>query len=275
MNSLSFKTRFGWISTFEEKGKIVKIKFGKHRNKNISKNLRKLKIKINSFFNKKNKTIKSNFLIEGNTIQKKVWRELTKIKIGKTKSYGEVAKKFKISPIIIGATVIAIGTSLPELLVSLYSILFLNNQEAIGIVVGNVLGSNIANVSLVLGFCAIMYKILFESNILKDLLFIFSLGLYVVGCILYNISINYIHGICLLLLFLGYFKYLIKNNANSVVEDKELSIQIIRVALMIILSIIGLSIGTNLIVENAINISDMLGINELIVGTTIVALGTS
>ena len=102
MNSLSFKTRFGWISAFEEKGKIVKIKFGKHKNKNISKNLKSLKIKINSFFNKKNKTIKSNFLIEGNTIQKKIWHELTKIKIGKTKSYGEIAKKFKLSPRHVG-----------------------------------------------------------------------------------------------------------------------------------------------------------------------------
>ena len=102
MNSLSFKTRFGWISAFEEKGKIVRIKFGKHRNKNINRNLKTLKIKINSFFNKKNKRIKSNFLIEGNTIQKKVWRELTKIKIGKTKSYGEIAKKFKLSPRHIG-----------------------------------------------------------------------------------------------------------------------------------------------------------------------------
>ena len=102
MNSLSFKTRFGWISAFEEKGKIVKIKFGKHKNKNISKNLKRLKIKINSFFNKKNKTIKSNFLIEENAIQKKVWRELTRIRIGKTKSYGEIAKKFKLSPRHVG-----------------------------------------------------------------------------------------------------------------------------------------------------------------------------
>ena len=102
MNSLSFKTRFGWISAFEEKGKIVRIKFGKHRNKGINRNLKTLKNKINSFFNKKNKRIKSNFLIEGNTIQKKVWYELTKIKIGKTKSYGEIAKKFKLSPRHIG-----------------------------------------------------------------------------------------------------------------------------------------------------------------------------
>ena len=102
MNSLSFKTRFGWISAFEEKGKIVRIKFGKHRNKGINKNLKALKNKINSFFNKKKKRIKSNFLIEGNTIQKKVWHELTKIKIGKTKSYGEIAKKVKTSPRYVG-----------------------------------------------------------------------------------------------------------------------------------------------------------------------------
>ena len=102
MNSLSFKTSFGWISAFEEKGKIVRIKFGKHKNKNISKNLKSLKIKINNFFSKKNSSIKSDFLIKGNPIQKKVWRELTKIKMGKTKSYGEIAKKFRISPRHIG-----------------------------------------------------------------------------------------------------------------------------------------------------------------------------
>ena len=102
MNSLSFKTKFGWISVFEEKGKIGMIKFGKHKNKSINKNLRKFKSKINNFFNKKNRKIKSNIHIEGNKIQKKVWREMTKIKIGKTKSYGEIAKKFKLSPRHVG-----------------------------------------------------------------------------------------------------------------------------------------------------------------------------
>ena len=102
MNSLSFKTRFGWISAFEEKGKIGSIKFGKYRNKTISRNLINLKIKINSFFNKKTRTIKSNFFINGNSIQKKVWHELIKIKIGKTKSYGEIAKKFNLSPRYVG-----------------------------------------------------------------------------------------------------------------------------------------------------------------------------
>ena len=102
MNSLSFKTKFGWITAFEEKGKIVRIKFAKHQNKSITKNLINLKNKISDFFNKKSKTVKFNFLIIGNNIQKKVWNELTKIKIGETKSYGEIAKMFNLSPRHVG-----------------------------------------------------------------------------------------------------------------------------------------------------------------------------
>ena len=102
MNSLSFKTKFGWISAFEEKNKIVRVKFGKHKCKSTSKSLIRLKSQINFFFNKKNKNIKSKFLIKGNCTQKKIWNELVKIKLGKTKSYGEIAKKYKLSPRHVG-----------------------------------------------------------------------------------------------------------------------------------------------------------------------------
>ena len=64
MNCLSFKTKFGWIGAFELKDKIFKVKFGKHRNIFISKNLKKFKTCLVNFLNKKNKTIKANFLIE-------------------------------------------------------------------------------------------------------------------------------------------------------------------------------------------------------------------
>ena len=102
MNSLSFKTNFGWISAFEEKNKIIMIKFGKQKNRSISKNLKKIKSNINSFLNKKNEIIKFDFPIKGNAIQKKVWRELCRIKIGETKTYGEIAKKYKLSPRHVG-----------------------------------------------------------------------------------------------------------------------------------------------------------------------------
>tara|TARA_Y100000590_G_scaffold469223_1_gene655630 strand:+ start:2223 stop:2675 length:453 start_codon:yes stop_codon:yes gene_type:complete len=102
MNSLSFKTNFGWISVFEDKKMIVRIKFGKHRNKSVSQNLKKIKTNIINFLNKKTKVIKSNFFAAGNPIQKKVWKELTRIKLGQTKSYNEIAKKYKISPRYVG-----------------------------------------------------------------------------------------------------------------------------------------------------------------------------
>ena len=102
MNSLSIKTKFGWISALEQRNKIVKVKFAKNKNKSVTKNLKKFRNNLINFLNRKNNIFESNFLIEGNAIQKKVWNELIRIKLGKTKSYGEIAKKFKLSPRHIG-----------------------------------------------------------------------------------------------------------------------------------------------------------------------------
>ena len=102
INSISIRTKFGWISAFEEKGKITRVKFGKCKNLYVSKNLKKFKKSLNDFFEKKSKHIKSNFLIKGSSIQKKIWVELKNIKFGKTKTYGAIAKKYKLSPRHVG-----------------------------------------------------------------------------------------------------------------------------------------------------------------------------
>ena len=102
IKQISIKTKFGWISAFEENDKIFKIKFGKHKNRSTSKNLKKFKNSLNNFFKGKSKSLKSNFLIRGNPIQKKVWGELKNIKFGKTKTYREIEKKYKLSPRHIG-----------------------------------------------------------------------------------------------------------------------------------------------------------------------------
>ena len=99
---ISIKTKFGWISAFEQNNKIYKVKFGKCKNKSTSNNLKKFKSSLNKFLTKKNKFLKFNTLIVGNSIQKKVWNELKKIKFGKTKSYGEIARKFNFSPRYVG-----------------------------------------------------------------------------------------------------------------------------------------------------------------------------
>ena len=98
----SIKTKFGWITAFESEGKIFKIKFGKEKKQTNSKVLVKLLRNLQKFSNLETKKIKAPYILKGNKIQKKVWRELKKIKIGKTKSYGEIAKKHKLSPRHVG-----------------------------------------------------------------------------------------------------------------------------------------------------------------------------
>ena len=102
IKKISVKTELGWISAFENNGKIFEVKFGKHKNKSVSKNLKRFRNNLINFLNRKNNAFESDFLIEGNIIQKQVWKELTRIKLGKTKSYGEIAKKFKLSPRHVG-----------------------------------------------------------------------------------------------------------------------------------------------------------------------------
>ena len=99
---ISFNSKFGWISAVEEKDKITEVKFSKTKNLGSSLTLKKFKNNINNFFSKKTKTLKDPFKLEGNLLQKKIWIELKKIKFGQTKSYGEIAKKLKISPRYVG-----------------------------------------------------------------------------------------------------------------------------------------------------------------------------
>ena len=99
---ISINTRMGWISAFENEGKIFRIKFGKLKKQKKSKILQNFKKNILQFFDKKISNIRAPHKLIGNKIQKRVWSELKKIKIGQTKSYGEIAKKYKISPRHVG-----------------------------------------------------------------------------------------------------------------------------------------------------------------------------
>ncbi len=102
INKLSVKTKFGWITAYEKHGKIFKISFSKVDKQKNSKVLLFFKNELLRFFNKKNFIFKTKFEIEGNKIQKKIWLYLKKIKKGETKTYGEIAKKFNISPRHVG-----------------------------------------------------------------------------------------------------------------------------------------------------------------------------
>ena len=100
--TISFQTKFGWISAFEKKGKITEIKFLKTKNVGKSLILKKLKNMINEYFSKQKTSFNLPLEINGSLLQKKIWKELIKIPYGKTKSYGDIAKIVKTSPRYVG-----------------------------------------------------------------------------------------------------------------------------------------------------------------------------
>ena len=101
-NTISFKSKFGWISASEKNNEILSVSFAKSKNRGKSILLNKLKKNLNNYFSKETKKINSNILLEGSNLQIKIWKELIKIPYGKTKSYGEIAKIVKTSPRYVG-----------------------------------------------------------------------------------------------------------------------------------------------------------------------------
>ena len=101
-NTISFKSKFGWISASEKNNEILSVSFAKSKNRGKSILLNKLKKNLNNYFFMKTKKINSSILLEGSKLQIKIWKELIKIPYGKTKSYGEIAKIVKTSPRYVG-----------------------------------------------------------------------------------------------------------------------------------------------------------------------------
>ena len=100
--TISFSTKFGWVSAIEENEKITEIKFLKIKNVGKSLILKKLKKLINEYFSKQKTSFNLPLEINGSLLQKKIWKELIKIPYGKTKSYGEIAQIVKTSPRYVG-----------------------------------------------------------------------------------------------------------------------------------------------------------------------------
>ncbi len=102
-NTISFNSKFGWISATEINNKITKICFSKKKARGkMSISLKNLKKKVRLYFQNKTKKIDIEIKVRGNQLQKSIWRELRKIKKGEVKSYKEIAKKLRISPRYVG-----------------------------------------------------------------------------------------------------------------------------------------------------------------------------
>lgn len=191
----------------------------------------------------------------------------------------KIAKKFGIPPIVVGLTIVSLGTSAPELAVSLIASLEGSN----GITIGNVLGSNIFNTLMVLGITSMIMPIIIKKGtVIKDYIvnIIVAIALLILtfGRTLFNKEpeLNRLSGLILLIGCIVYTINLIKNAKDgSNDNDSSEEIKVFSSCIKIIIGIIGIILGGNLVVNSASNIAYSFGLSDKLVGLTIVAIGTS
>ena len=191
-----------------------------------------------------------------------------------------IARRYNISPLIIGLTIVSFGTSAPELMVSLQAALGGNPDIAIG----NVVGSNIANLALVLGLTVIIFPIIIDKNTLRidwPVMMVASLLFW------YFISdgvISMYDGIFFVSILAAYIFYLFYNSSKSEGDEEVLELEGFKVKWMQSLSVmlslvalgcVGLIIGADFLVDGASKIASEFGVSDHIIGVTIVAFGTS
>jgi len=190
------------------------------------------------------------------------------------KGGSQLAKYFGLSTIVIGLTVVAFGTSLPELVVSLAAAL----EGSPTIAVGNVIGSNIANVGLVLGLSSLVFPLTIKFTQVK-----IDLGIYMIVCLLFTYfcmdgQIIRMEGLILFACIIAYTWFSITypaKNKNPEIGQINTNIALSKSLLLIILGILLLSFGASIFITGAIDIARYFGISEIVIGMTIVALGTS
>jgi cation:H+ antiporter len=188
----------------------------------------------------------------------------------------KLAFRLKISPLVIGLTIIGFGTSAPEIFVAIISSLKGNE----GIALGNALGSNIANIGLVVGITAILQPITKSTQTIKNeliALLLISFGIY---AMLFFLGFSLWVGILLISILAVFLVWLIRTSKQhhepadtSGLEKNHSSLTKILIGLFISLLILGA--GSNLLVDGASQIALSLGVRETFIGLTIVAVGTS
>lgn len=195
-----------------------------------------------------------------------------------------IAKKFNVSPMLIGLTIVAMGTSAPEAAVSVSSSLAGQNDMSIA----NVVGSNFFNILIVLGVSSIIAKLPVEKEtIKKDTPFLIFISILLLVLSL-NFNLSRLDGVVFLVLFVLFLINMIKSNISS--KDIESSsgetaiaieatdtktIHMPKTLLLCLIGIVGIVFGGDLVVDSATNIATSFGMSANLVGLTIVAMGTS
>jgi len=195
-----------------------------------------------------------------------------------------IAKKFHISTLVIGMTVISFGTSAPELIVSVKAALSGSPEIAIG----NVIGSNIANIALVLGITVMIFPIIVDRNskiIDWPMMMMSSVLFYVFAKWFGGYTILRWEGAILFGILIGFIYYLISNsrkktkaninNAETDHVDESKEVNVGKSVLYLFIGLVGLYFGATWLLDSAVQLATDFGMSKSVIGITIVAFGTS
>ena len=194
-----------------------------------------------------------------------------------------VAKKYNISDLVIGLTIVSMGTSMPELIVNILA----STSGASEIAIGNVVGSNIANILLILGVAAFIYPLTIkESTVMSQIPFSIIAILLVAFAANapifnpdYSLMISRLDGVVFILFFALFMVYIIKlareGRADMIEEAPDKVLPMGKSILFILLGMVGLFLGGKWVVDGAIKIAEQFGLSQNLIGLTIVAIGTS
>ena len=194
-----------------------------------------------------------------------------------TDNGARIARIFNISPLIIGLLIFGFGTSAPEMLVS--GLAAYDGHPELSI--GNAFGSNIFNIGLVLAITAIIYPVTVEKSVLKKEWVFLFLSSLVVGFLLMDGFLSFLDGLILLALLFLFLFYVFneskKGNSNDIKtpEDSTDNLNKGRTWLLLLVSLIILVSSAKLVVWGGTNLALAFGVSDLIIGLTVVALGTS
>lgn len=186
------------------------------------------------------------------------------------------AKMLRVSPLIIGMTIVAMGTSLPETSVSVSAAIVGKNELAIS----NVVGSNIFNLMVVCGMCALLCPLKIDGESLKR---DFPFSIVIAGLLMLvgwlGWTVGRIDGIIMLLLFAGFLIIMIssakKQQTENGGDDEYKAMPVWKLLLFIIIGMAAIAIGGKMVVSGASDIARRFGMSDNLIGMTIVALGTS
>ncbi len=188
---------------------------------------------------------------------------------------GKVAEKFGIPQLVIGLTIVAMGTSLPETAVSVSAAL----KGSADITIGNVLGSNILNILIILGLTAVIRPVAVQkSTVQYEIPFVALVSAFLLAIGYTDQSVGRVDGVILWVLFIAYLLYLLKMTKSGENMPEELPEQEMPVWKMLLLIVAGagaIVLGSDLAVDAATELARIFGMSERLIGLTIVALGTS